>query len=276
MLARAFRRAAAGGAFAALAAAPAVAAAQDYSYAFRVAPSEGEPFTGSVRVSGDRARIDAQGKKGKDVSRDYLLLSDGGRTITVVNPRERSYSVTDARSFEQIVSTAMRAVKVGVSMQLSDVRISTEHLGPGDTIAGFPTKRYRLTQEYSATVGVMGVKGEPEYHVVMTDYWVAPGATLMRNPLVEMLATTETALAQGDRAFVERSASARDGLFAGMPLRMIVASRSTGGKHSSHDSPSRTLIEVTRIVRGPVDRAALDLPKHYHARGGDFNWSFRM
>jgi hypothetical protein len=225
MLARSLRRAAAAATFAGIAAVPGAARAQDYSYAFRVLSDEGEPLVGTVRVSGALARIDVKGKGDGDEPRDYLLGSRGGDEVAVVNPRERSYSVAAGGSFERIVGTAIRAVKLGVQMQLSDVRISTDRLGAGDTIAGLPTQRYRLTQEYAATVGVMGMKGDPEYHVVITDFWVPRAPKLMRNPLVEMLATTETALAQGDSAFGARSNAARNKLFVGMPLRMIVGSR---------------------------------------------------
>jgi hypothetical protein len=269
-----FRRLAArAGAAAALSgAAPRAAGAQDYSYAFRVTPSDEQAFAGTARVSGDRARIDARTKNDDCEPADYLLLSDGGRTVTVVNPRERSYSVTDARSFEHVVATAMRAVNVAVSTKLSDVRISTEELGAGDTIAGHPTRRYRLLQEYTANVGVFGFRGDAEEHVVITDFWVAPGLTLMRNPLVEMLATTETALAQTNGDFVARSAAARDGLFRGMPLRLIVAARSSSSKHEDKRAPSRLVVEVEKVVRGPVDRAALDVPTSYHAKSGGFSY----
>jgi hypothetical protein len=256
------------------AALPAAAVAQDYSYAFRVTPSDGEPFAGTVRVSGTRARIDAARTDDHgEEPRDYLLLSDEGRTITVVRPRDQSYSVSDARAFEQIAGTALRAVNVAMSTRLDDVRIGSERLGPGDTIAGFPTQRYRLTQEYTATIGVMGMKGDPEQHVVITDFWVAPGLELMRNPLVEMLATTQTVLAQSDASFAARSAQARDRLFRGMPLRLIVAARSSDDGHDN-DAPSRLLVEVTRVVRGPVDRAALDVPSRYRKETKSF--SFQM
>ena len=254
--------------------APMRAGAQDYSYAFRVTPSDGDAFSGSVRVSGARARVDAEAKHGHGHARDYLLLDDGGRTVTIVNPRERSYSVTTGREFEQIVATAMRAAEVAMSNKLTDVRVEAERLGAGDTIAGYPTQRYRLTQEFTTNISVMGFGAEPEYHVVITDFWAAPDLKLMRNPLVEMLATTETVLAQTDRGFVERSAAARDRLFRGMPLRLIVARRSLDGTKADdkkHDG-SRLVVEVTRVVRGPVDRAALDLPKGYEKRSGPISW----
>lgn len=256
----------------AVAAAPRASAAQDYSYAFRVTPSEDEPFTGVMRVSGDRARMDVEGRDRGP--RDYLLLADGGRTITIVNPREKSYSTTTTEAFERIVATAIGAVQVAMSNKLTDVRIHPERLGAGDTIAGLPTQRYRLTQEFTTNVSVMGIDADPEYQVVITDFWAAPGLKLMRNPLVEMLATAETALAQTDRSFVARSAAARDGLFTGMPLRLIVASRSTdsGDRHGKPDRPSQLVVEVTRVVRGPVDRAAFDLPRGYRKQAG-LSWN---
>jgi hypothetical protein len=254
-----------------------------YTYTFRVSPDHGEASTGTVRVAGDRARIDMKEARGAAQSGDYLLVTDNGRTVTIVNPRDREYSVTDAASFERIVATVMQALDLAtIDAKLSDAQVSGARLGPGDTIAGHPTERYRLKQEYSVRVGALGFKGDAEYHVVMTDYWVAPSLRLMRNPVIEMLATTQTALAQQDRDFVRRSAVTRDRLFAGTPLRIIVVAGTAdeaGGsksKANARTKASTTTIEVSDVRTVDVDRTLLEVPQGYREREGRLSWKYRL
>jgi hypothetical protein len=254
-----------------------------YTYTFRVSPDSGEATTGTVQVSGDRARIDMAEARGVGQSGDYLLLTDNGRTVTIVNPREREYSVTDAASFERIVATVMQALDLAtIDAKLSDAHVSGARLGPGDTIAGHPTERYRLKQEYSVRVGAFGFKGDPEYHVVMTEYWVAPSLRLMRNPVIEMLSTTQTALAQQDRDFVRRSTAARDRLFSGTPLRIIVVAGTADEagavkpKSGARPRASTTTIEVSDVRSADVDHSRLEVPQGYREREGRLSWRYRL
>jgi len=265
---------------------PALAGAQlprAYTYTFRVSADSGAASTGTVQVYGDRARIDMAGSRGAEPSGDYLLVTDSGRTVTIVNPREREYSVTDAASFEHIVATVMQALDLAmIDAKLSDAHVSGSRLGPGDTIAGHPTERYRLRQEYSVRVGALGFKGDPEYHVVMTDYWVAPGFRLMRNPVIEMLSTTQTALAQQDRDFVRRSTATRDRLFSGTPLRIIVVAGTVDEvgasqpKANASTKASTTTIEVSDVRSADVDRGLLEVPHGYREREGRLSWRYRL
>jgi hypothetical protein len=231
-----------------------------YRYEIRMSTESGDRLTAHVRDVGDRARIDFD--RPGDAGGSYLLLLEGGHRVLAVHPREREYSVVDDTTLERIVGTALHAVSATglVRFRLDNVAIVPERLEAGDTVAGRATRRYRLTQEYTVGVRALGLGGDDIHQTVVTDYWVDPSLRLLRNPLLELLATLETALAQQDTAFVRMSATARRALFTGVPLKVVV-------KHASGDGDAgvRTLA-VADLQRDAFGTATFQVPAGYRRR----------
>jgi hypothetical protein len=248
---------------------------REYRYDFTVTKA-GEPAsTGTVYVAGDRWRIDFAGR-GEKKSGDYLLSQDGGRTVTIVHPDERSYSVHAADDFERIVSRVMRGLDAVMTLQLHDAKVAAAALGAGEAVAGRPTQRYRLTQEYVVSVGMFGFSSDKHERVV-TEYWVDPTLALPHNPVVEMMSTLETALAQHDDAFVRRSDEARRKLFRGVPLKVVVTAESTD---EEDDDAAAGAVErkVRTIQLGEVQRVAIEppvfqVPAGFKKQEGEFSFS---
>lgn len=256
------------------AAARAQAAARGYTYAFVIGSDDDKERTeGTMRVAGDRARVDVRGEG--DGPFDYLLLSDHGSTLTVVNPKEREYSVSDADRFTSIVGAALRAVSALVSFDVEDPKIETQRLGAGGRVAGIPTQRYAIAESYVVNVRAFGTT-TPEYHHMVTDYWVASSLELPPNPIFELMSRVDAALAQSDAAYVRRAAEARASLFHGTPLRIVVTSIKKDDKPSTEEKPTVRTIEVTRVQEGPVDAAALEVPRGFRRRTDGLSWRVRM
>jgi hypothetical protein len=241
----------------------------EYFYRFRVeSDDDDDDMAGTVRVRNGVARIDVDNH---DRGGEFLLVSADGRTLTVVHPKRREYEVSDADRFAQIAGIALKAIGPIVNIKLQDVKITPEALGPGPVVAGFPTRHYRLTQEFALTVGALGFKGEPEFHVVSTDYWVHPGLTLARNPLLELIGEAETALAQKEPEFVERSRAARAKLLSGTPLRMLVTSGQSKGEGDDVETKTRT-IEITEIHSESQDARLFEVPEGFRRKEG-ISWN---
>jgi hypothetical protein len=241
-----------------------------YRYGFTVSTTGEEDRTaGTVYVAGDRWRIDMASEAEKK-SGDYLLSTDGGRTITIVHPEERSYSVHDADDFERIVSRVMRGLDAVMTLQLRDAKVATAALGAGDAVGGRATQRYRLTQDYEVSVGMFGFSSATRERVV-TEYWVDPRLALPRNPVVEMMSTLATALAQHDAAFLRRSTEARRTLFRGTPLKVVVTAE-------SREEDGEVKRKVRTIQLGEVERVAIDgpvfeVPRGFERKEGEFSFS---
>ncbi len=265
-----------------LAAALAVAplAAQNVSgfrYALRMTSSSGEDVTGLVRLAGDRERIDFP--PGSRQDEGYFLLLNGGHTVATIHTDRREYETVDDTTFQRLIGAALDAMGNLVTLHLADVKIETQTLGAGDSIAGYATRRFRLLQEYTVSIGAMGISAANQHHVVITDFWVSPDLRLPPNPLLELLATVETALAQRSEDFVHRSAAARAALFSGTPLKMVITSRSfdvdrgDSAGRAGGDHAVRTF-EVTRVERASFDRALFEIPDGYTRRESKLNFKF--
>lgn len=243
---------------------------QGYRYNLHMTSDRDRELVATVREGQGRARIDFERSDDREGNDTYILLSDNGRTVVFVKPASREYTVVDDTTFERIVGRALRMVtNLGVvNIQLRDVRIVPERLGVGESIDGRPTRHYRLTQEYRAFVGAFGIVGdEPVHQLVVTDYWVAARPLLLRNPLIELLASVETALAQRSESFVRRSAAARDSLFRGTPLRVVVTASS-----NEHGEPKERRLELSGLQTGTFDPAIWRIPDGYTRRQGDLSF----
>lgn len=259
----------------ATAARPAAATTQrGLQYSFVMTSSDDrDESRGTVRALGDRARIDLRGKRGK--SDTWLLVTDGGRTVAIVNPGERKYTEMDADKFANIVGTAMRVVDAFLTLEVEDVTVETQRVGPGGTVAGQPTERWALVQEYVVNIGMLG-KTTPQIHRVVTDYWIARDAEMPRNPLFEMLSTAETALALSDRGFVSLTAAKRRELPRGAAMRIVVTSAHSEADKLTADKPKVRRIEVTQYGSASIDPEALAIPRGYERQeaGKGFHFEF--
>ena len=236
-------------------------------YTFRMTIGSDEPVVGTVREGTHRARVDMQ--KHGEPEDDYLVITHDGHRVISVHPSAGEYSVVDDSVFERVAGIGLQAVSgtVIVRFRVHDAHISAERLGSGETIAGFTTERYRLRQDYTVDVSPFGMRGEPVRQWVVTDYWVAPRADLLRNPLIEMLSRIGTALAQSDPDFVRRSTAARDSLFSGTPVRIVVTI-SSEGKDAADKPPSVHRFEVTEIEDANFDPAIWEIPTGLRRKAG--------
>jgi hypothetical protein len=231
-----------------------------YSYDFRArGDHDMDGISGTVRVSGGRARVDVEDHNGDG---QYLLVSGDGDVVTVVKPRDRTYTVFNADDFSHIASLGIRAAGRVVTMKLHDSEFQTERLGAGEKIAGRSTQHVRVTERWTMDVGAMGFT-TPVRQTVELEYFYDPSLRLARNPLMEVVASAMTALPSTDRGFSERSDSVKHSLLRGTPLRTVITEREDNGRES------RTVLEVTRIGSDRVAEAELKVPAGYTRKEGD-------
>ena len=199
-------------------------------------------------------------------------MTDGGRTLTAVDPAKREYSVTDAAKFERIVGATMEAMDRVMTLEVDDLDVTGRRLGTGGRVAGHDTRHSRLTANFALRVGAMGFTTRQRHHVDV-DYWVAPELSLPRNPLVELFAGLPMVLAQGDGDFTTRMRAGREALAGeGTPLRVVITARETDEK--GREKEKRTTIEIGELTRGPQREALFEVPAGYREREG-FNFSVR-
>ena len=235
--------------------------AEGRTFFFRLETPEDGEAEGVMHVVGDRARIEIHDAEDEKGGRFYMLLTDGGRTLTLVHPEKRSYAEMDAAKLEGVIGTAMRAVDAVMTMNLVSSTVHGEKLGDGGEIAGVPTRHYRVTQDFSMDVGMLG-QTQRARHVVVSEYWVNPEVGAPRNPIVELVTSAPTALAQVNAEHVARVARERNAMFSAAPLKVVVNAEELNGD-GDHET-STYAYEVTRILPATIALDALKVPAGYH------------
>jgi hypothetical protein len=161
----------------ALAALPAAQGAHYFESSSNTEVDGAAPMAAQVRgwIDGERARIDfVSGQAMPFANSGYMLSNDGGQTLYLVNPEERTYSEFDIEQMLGMAGTMMQAVGGVMRMEFTDT--VNEKLGeePGGTILGHPTTHYRYRTGYTMTMGVMGFKRSNRIDSEQ-DLWCAAG-----------------------------------------------------------------------------------------------------
>lgn len=240
----------------------------DYMYTFVTTDESESRSSGTVRVHGDRTRIDMSNRKDSD---DYILLTDGGSHMMSVHPDSKKVEEISSPNFEHIVGTSLRMVSPIVKFNVQNVKVSSQRVSTDQKLLGYPTEQVRITERFDVQIRAMGFNAGTEQHTVVTDYWVSPGLYLGSNPLLALIEHTSTAMAQADRGFVQQEAAVRAQAVQGSPLRTIVHETTIDDKGIEH---SKTLsIEITSVQFGAQPAALFTVPSGYRIESG---MSFHM
>ena len=228
-------------------------------YDFTTSSHAGESSPGTAYVLGDTSRIEMPQSDGEFIVAQPAHLYS-------VHPDKREYSDSPPEALADVIGKTLRATRLIVRFELSDVEVVAQDLGDGGVVAGQATRHYRLVQRFSVTVHplILGsTDAPPEKNEVVTDFWIGKNIRLPRNPLVDLLTSAPSAIAQQDEAFVRRTATVRDSLFKGMPLKVQVTTR----KNGEHAEIAERF-EITSITRAPVSHALFEIPAGYRRTEG--------
>jgi hypothetical protein len=216
-------------------------------------------YVGHAIVARSRGRVDiveggADSLFGKG---DYLLFDS--TDVVVVHPVRHEFIAVSGEG----ASKAMEGLQsMGVTLTLSDEKVVLDSLGPSDTIAGIPTRHYRMTVAFNMSMdaGVMQQRLGTES---ITDYWVASVPGLPPNPLLRsngLSAPGMTGMFKSLSARVD-SVSARMG--PTITLRTRATSRLITGPGQEVRTEQRS--DVSDLSRRDVDESLLMLPPGYKA-----------
>jgi hypothetical protein len=218
---------------------------------------EQEQFVVEAWVDGERARVEFRDSGLDMVSKgSYLVTTDGGQVVFMVDPEKQTYSRWDLDALLQAVGnlSAMSGGMVQMKFDNADV----EDLGnqPGEPVAGLSTRVYRFQSTYDMRMKVMGFK--KAYHVESDEeIWASPelddpgfGAWLRKSP-----AKTGDSDLDGMVA-----ALARD--IDGFPVKAITVSRMTDDKGKT--SVTRRVMEVTELEEvSSISSERFEVPEGY-------------
>lgn len=186
----------------------------------------------------------------------YLLSSDGGRTVYLVNPEEKTYMAFDPSQLAAAAGAMLQAMGPMVKISFTNHRIEKLAEEPGPKLHGYDTTHYRFRVAYDSDIRVMGM-GQKSSNETVTDTWTTTalgdagfGAYLRKDPprtgIADLDKMIEAEMAQGVR---------------GLPLKMVAVTTSKDQK--GRETTATTTMEVTSLREEAIPASTFALPKGY-------------
>jgi Domain of unknown function (DUF4412) len=210
-------------------------------------------------IDGPAAKIEFREQKGTMFKPgSYLLTKDAGRTLYLVDPKEKAYSKWDLEAM--LASTFALIEGMGPLLNIDFSNASSKKLGEDDggSLLGHPTRRYEWQSGYDMKMSILGMKRQ--YHIDATQefwsttdvdaegfrVWLRPDRSRTGNSGLDEILSSEVAKVQG------------------FPLKSITRSTMTTGKGKQQKSTST--MEVTTLREESVPASSFELPEGYEER----------
>lgn len=239
--------------------APALAEGYVYEAVQTVDPERGKDQTQwQVRgwVDGSSAKIQFDESMNPVVPKgNYLLTTDGGETMMLVDPKEKTYSVWDLNALFAAFGSLMEGLDGIVNLDFEDVSSATLEREAGPEVLGFATTRVRSRTAYSMKMKAMGMRREWNVESV-TDVWTTdeiemPGMFVWLRS--DPPSTGDEELDAMIRAEIERA--------EGLALRMETTTTNTDKKGRAR--VTRSSMEITKLEAQAIDPSTFAIPADY-------------
>ena len=177
-------------------------------------------------VDGPRANIvfteSAQPMIGRD---DYLITQDGGQTVYLVDPSEKTYTEWDLAAMLSTLGSTMEAMGDLVNMEFEDISVEKLSEEPGGERLGRPVTHVRYRTRYTMSIKVFGMSRGTHVETIQ-DLWVTDDA-LGHEALGLWLRSEPPSTGMED---LDRLIAAEMEKVDGFPLESVSVSRTTGQK----------------------------------------------
>jgi hypothetical protein len=171
---------------------------------------------------------------------DFMLSLDSGRVV-MVSPSTKTFS-------EGMPAMAAMPPEVIAQASVTNVNVTTEKLGAGETMQGFATEKVRMTVTYS-----LSIMGTMLNTMTTSDMWIAQLPAAATTPFDGALPKE---LSEGPmKELADKTMAARKTI-KGTPLKTVTTSMITGPATFS----TVTTVDLLDLKTGDVDPAVLKVP----------------
>jgi hypothetical protein len=210
-------------------------------------------------VAGDKAKVAFVESNGNPVAQQgtYIVTKDGGKTLYLVNPQDKTYAQWDLQGMLGVVGAVMNGMGPLLKIQFSDPKTEKLAEDDGGLVAGVPTRHYKYRTSYTMTVKVLGM-GNTANVVSEQDIWAATKATDVGLGVWLRAEPTRTGNKELDKLLTSSAAQ-----FQGFPLKVITVSTSTQQK-GNKQTVTHSTMEVTQFDAGAsVPASTFEIPAGY-------------
>lgn len=242
---------------------PHAAGAAQYFEANTRLEGEGTAELTRVRgwVDGDNAKIETVEGTGTPFleAGSYLLTTDAGATVHIVNPAEMTYAQMNLDEMLGMVGNVMNAAGAIMQMSFSDFTNEQVAEEPGGEILGRPTTRYEYRTGYTMSMSMLGIRRETRAET-QQEIWCADADTDLAGGFRVWLSPDRF---RTGNAEIDELIKAQYQDLSCLPLRSRATTAMTG------DGPDTTSVTVTEVValreEPSVPAGTFELPSGYTA-----------
>jgi hypothetical protein len=184
-------------------------------------------------------------------SGSYLVTRDGGQTIYLVNPDDKTYAKWDLEAMMQLATGAMKMV----NLKITDPKVEKLGEGPGEPILGVPTTHYKFRTTYGMQMKFFGMS---QSNTIVQDEEIWSGPSLLDAGFGIWLRKSPPKT--GDKDFDALMKSEMQKM-SGFPLKRLTVTTTTDKK--GKQETTRTLMEVTEMKVQPVPESTFEIPSDY-------------
>ena len=210
-------------------------------------------------VSGEKAKILFVESNGNPLAQKgtYILTKNGGKTLYLVNPQDKTYAEWSLQGMLGAVGAVMNGMGPLLKVQFDNLKVDRVAEEDGGVVVGLPTRHYKFHTTYTMTIKVLGM-GNTANVVSDQDVWattkvsdVAMGVWLRAEP-------PRTGNADFDKLI-----TAQAGKYQGFPLKVVTVSTSTPQK-GNRATRSTITVEVTQLdANASVPASSFEIPAGY-------------
>ena len=198
------------------------------------------------------ARIDVAAHSGPVPKGGYLLTRDGGKTVTLVDPKKKTYMKWDIDKLAGMAGSIMQSSGGLLNMSVSNHKNEKLLDEKGPKLLGVPTRHYKFRTSYTMSMSVMGF-AQVSKVATEQEIWAGQGLDDDATALWSRITSFKTGIADIDKVI-----SAETGKVKGFPLKTIVISRTTDSR--GREQTSETVTEVTEMKKFSPAKKVFEIP----------------
>lgn len=208
-------------------------------------------------VEGESAKVvfTESGSPGMEKGQ-YIVTKDGGKTLFLVDPSEKSYAEWDLEAMMATLGNMMESLGPIVNFQIDNVEVQELGDEAGPELLGLPTRHHTFRTTYDMKIKVMGMG---RTNRVESDQEVWSTTALDHDAMTVLLRNAPTT-GFGE---LDELVRAEMGKVRGFPLKSVTRSTTTGQK-GKRSSTTVMTTEVTELdASANVAASTFEIPEDY-------------
>ena len=181
----------------------------------------------------------------------YIITKDGGKTMFLVDPKEKTYMKWDLDSMMGLLGGAMKMM----NLKFTDPKVEALGEEPDGLVAGVPTVHYRFRTTYAMSMSFMMMKKNSK---VVKDEEIWAATKLADAALGIWLRKAPPKTGNED---MDKLIKAEMGKVQGFPLKRKTVTTSTDEKDKKE--VTTITMEVTELQMVPVPDSTFEIPSDY-------------